>query len=186
MLLLFFTSSFSLFLVVVAAHQWHFVNFAIMILFICNSEQLSPFFTGAYYFDNTSQKEKEDDKVLPNSEHVYYWEVTSDVAPQKNDPTCLTYTYVSHQNVVKDYNSGLIGTLLICKQGNYENALVLFVFLHCFQNFDRSLFFFLSGQAVQMNQGSRLASTTSMYFFSGFLMRAGANTSLPAIPQTTM
>uniref|UniRef100_A0AAX7SNV9 ferroxidase n=1 Tax=Astatotilapia calliptera TaxID=8154 RepID=A0AAX7SNV9_ASTCA len=83
---------------------------------------------GAYYFDNTSQKEKEDDKVLPNSEHVYYWEVTSDVAPQKNDPTCLTYTYISHQNVVKDYNSGLIGTLLICKQGNYENVLYVFLF----------------------------------------------------------
>uniref|UniRef100_A0A669DMC4 ferroxidase n=1 Tax=Oreochromis niloticus TaxID=8128 RepID=A0A669DMC4_ORENI len=81
---------------------------------------------GAYYFDNTSQKEKEDDKVLPNSEHVYYWEVTSDVAPQKNDPTCLTYTYISHQNVVKDYNSGLIGTLLICKQGKCENYVFLF------------------------------------------------------------
>uniref|UniRef100_A0A669BB47 ferroxidase n=1 Tax=Oreochromis niloticus TaxID=8128 RepID=A0A669BB47_ORENI len=77
---------------------------------------------GAYYFDNTSQKEKEDDKVLPNSEHVYYWEVTSDVAPQKNDPTCLTYTYISHQNVVKDYNSGLIGTLLICKQGSLDES----------------------------------------------------------------
>uniref|UniRef100_A0A3Q4HQX0 Coagulation factor V n=1 Tax=Neolamprologus brichardi TaxID=32507 RepID=A0A3Q4HQX0_NEOBR len=77
---------------------------------------------GAYYFDNTSHKEKEDDKVLPNSEHVYYWEVTSDVAPQKNDPTCLTYTYISHQNVVKDYNSGLIGTLLICKQGSLDES----------------------------------------------------------------
>uniref|UniRef100_A0A669DEQ5 ferroxidase n=1 Tax=Oreochromis niloticus TaxID=8128 RepID=A0A669DEQ5_ORENI len=63
-----------------------------------------------------------DDKVLPNSEHVYYWEVTSDVAPQKNDPTCLTYTYISHQNVVKDYNSGLIGTLLICKQGSLDES----------------------------------------------------------------
>ncbi|XP_008326094.1 coagulation factor V isoform X2 [Cynoglossus semilaevis] len=70
---------------------------------------------GAHYFDNTSQKEKEDDIVQPNNEHVYYWEVTSDVSPQPDDPTCLTYTYISHQNVVEDYNSGLIGTLLICK-----------------------------------------------------------------------
>lgn len=75
------------------------------------------FFAGANYFDNTSQREKEDDVVRPNREHVYYWEVTPDVSPQPNDPTCLTYTYVSHQNVVEDYNSGLIGTLLICKPG---------------------------------------------------------------------
>ncbi|XP_073329346.1 coagulation factor V [Pagrus major] len=77
---------------------------------------------GANYFDNTSQREKEDDVVQPNREHVYYWEVTSDVSPQPNDPTCLTYTYVSHQNVVEDYNSGLIGTLLICKPGSLDES----------------------------------------------------------------
>ncbi|XP_068185520.1 coagulation factor V [Antennarius striatus] len=75
---------------------------------------------GANYFDNTSLKEKEDDMVQPNGEHVYYWEVTSDVSPQPDDPTCLTYTYISHQNVVEDYNSGLIGTLLICKPGSLD------------------------------------------------------------------
>ncbi|XP_034430853.1 coagulation factor V [Hippoglossus hippoglossus] len=70
---------------------------------------------GAHYFDNTSQKEKEDDVVQPNCEHVYYWEVTSDVSPQPHDPVCLTYSYISHQNVVEDFNSGLIGALLVCK-----------------------------------------------------------------------
>lgn len=52
-----------------------------------------------------------------NEEHVYTWEVTPDVSPQPNDPTCLTHTYISHRDVVEDYNSGLIGTLLICKPG---------------------------------------------------------------------
>ncbi|TMS06250.1 Coagulation factor V [Larimichthys crocea] len=75
---------------------------------------------GANYFDNTSQKEKEDDVVQPNREHVYSWEVTSDVSPRPNDPTCLTYSYISHQNVVRDYNSGLIGTLLVCKPGSLD------------------------------------------------------------------
>ncbi|KAG8000988.1 Coagulation factor V, partial [Nibea albiflora] len=77
---------------------------------------------GANYFDNTSQKEKEDDVVQPNREHVYYWEVTSDVSPQHSDPTCLTYSYISHQNVVQDYNSGLIGTLLVCKPGTLDES----------------------------------------------------------------
>ncbi|XP_041858516.1 coagulation factor V [Melanotaenia boesemani] len=77
---------------------------------------------GASYFDNTSLKEKEDDIVQPNGEHVYYWEVTPGVSPQPDDPTCLTYTYISHQNVVQDYNSGLIGTLLICKPGSLDES----------------------------------------------------------------
>ncbi|KAM9804466.1 coagulation factor V [Neosynchiropus ocellatus] len=75
---------------------------------------------GAHYFDNTSQKEKEDDLVQPNGEHVYYWEVTSEVAPQLNDSTCLTYMYISHRNVVEEYNSGLVGTLLLCKNGSLD------------------------------------------------------------------
>ncbi|XP_034741694.1 coagulation factor V isoform X7 [Etheostoma cragini] len=77
---------------------------------------------GANYFDNTSQKEKEDDIVRPNSQHVYYWEVTKEVSPQPSDPSCLTYTYISHKNVVEDYNSGLIGALLICKPGTLDES----------------------------------------------------------------
>ncbi|XP_033843090.1 coagulation factor V [Periophthalmus magnuspinnatus] len=75
---------------------------------------------GAYYFDNTSQNEKRDDVIRPNEEHVYYWEVTAEVSPQRNDPSCLTYSYVSHRTVVEDYNSGLIGALLICKHGTLD------------------------------------------------------------------
>uniref|UniRef100_A0A3B3X5G3 ferroxidase n=1 Tax=Poecilia mexicana TaxID=48701 RepID=A0A3B3X5G3_9TELE len=77
---------------------------------------------GANYFDNTSQKEKEDDIVQPNGEHVYTWEVTTDVSPLPDDPDCLTYTYISHQNVVQDYNSGLIGALLVCKNGVLDES----------------------------------------------------------------
>ncbi|KAJ8004695.1 hypothetical protein DPEC_G00138980 [Dallia pectoralis] len=73
---------------------------------------------GSLYFDNTSQYEKEDDAVPPGGEHTYYWEVTPDVIPQSTDPTCLTHTYFSHHDIVRDYNSGLIGTLLICKAGS--------------------------------------------------------------------
>ncbi|CAN9498549.1 unnamed protein product [Ophioblennius macclurei] len=77
---------------------------------------------GAHYFDNTSQKEKEDDVVQPGCEHVYSWEVLEDVAPQPDDPTCLTYSYVSHHHVVEDFNSGLIGALLVCKAGSLDES----------------------------------------------------------------
>lgn len=89
---------------------------------------------GAHYFDNTSLKEKEDDVVQPNGEHVYYWETSSNVSPQSNDPNCLTYTYISHEHFVGDFNSGLIGALLICKPGKKQNVSVLSssLSLHCF------------------------------------------------------
>ncbi|CAL9690457.1 unnamed protein product [Knipowitschia caucasica] len=75
---------------------------------------------GAYYFDNTSPKEKVDDKIKAEGQHVYQWEVTPEVSPQSSDPSCLTYSYISHRHVVEDYNSGLIGALLICKPGTLD------------------------------------------------------------------
>ncbi|XP_019723281.1 coagulation factor V isoform X2 [Hippocampus comes] len=60
--------------------------------------------------------------VKPNSEHVYYWEVTPDVSPKPADPACLTYSYISHMNLVEDFNSGLIGALLICKNGSLDES----------------------------------------------------------------
>ncbi|XP_077472587.1 coagulation factor V [Stigmatopora argus] len=77
---------------------------------------------GAHYFDNTSQKEQEDDVVRPGSEHVYHWEVTPEVAPKNDDPACLTYSYISHLNLVEDFNSGLVGALLICKNGSLDES----------------------------------------------------------------
>ncbi|XP_057708547.1 coagulation factor V [Corythoichthys intestinalis] len=77
---------------------------------------------GARYFDNTSLKEQEDDVVKPGCEHVYHWEVTPEVSPKPDDPTCLTYSYISHLNLVEDFNSGLVGALLICKNGSLDES----------------------------------------------------------------
>ncbi|KAG1970332.1 coagulation factor V preproprotein [Pimephales promelas] len=77
---------------------------------------------GSSYFDNTSLLEKMDDIILPGQEHTYYWDVTSEVTPTAADPPCLTYTYLSHYDIVKDYNTGLIGTMLICKKGTLDSS----------------------------------------------------------------
>ncbi|KAG5833345.1 hypothetical protein ANANG_G00274960 [Anguilla anguilla] len=76
---------------------------------------------GSLYFDNTSLFEKEDDQVLPGEEHTYYWEVTPEVSPKEEDPPCVTYNYISHYDIVRDYNSGLIGTMLVCKAGSLND-----------------------------------------------------------------
>ncbi|XP_064412941.1 coagulation factor V [Latimeria chalumnae] len=73
---------------------------------------------GSSYADETSSLEKKDDSVSPGGEYTYVWAITEDNGPTNADPPCLTYTYYSHVNLVKDFNSGLIGVLLICKQGS--------------------------------------------------------------------
>ncbi|XP_063102700.1 coagulation factor VIII isoform X3 [Cavia porcellus] len=73
---------------------------------------------GAEYDDQTSQREKEDDKVFPGESHTYVWQVSTENGPMASDPQCLTYSYLSHVDLVKDLNSGLIGALLVCKEGS--------------------------------------------------------------------
>ncbi|TRY59321.1 hypothetical protein DNTS_033554 [Danionella cerebrum] len=83
---------------------------------------------GSLYFDNTSRQEKDDDTIHPGEQHTYHWEVTSEVTPTAADPPCITYTYLSHYDIVRDYNTGLIGTMLICKKGiqiNFHQEVVL-------------------------------------------------------------
>uniref|UniRef100_A0A8D0GD40 ferroxidase n=1 Tax=Sphenodon punctatus TaxID=8508 RepID=A0A8D0GD40_SPHPU len=70
------------------------------------------------YDDRTSSVEKLDDAVLPGDVYKYTWEITAKTGPREADPPCLTYIYYSHNDMVKDFNSGLIGTLLICKEGS--------------------------------------------------------------------
>uniref|UniRef100_A0A8B9H8Z8 ferroxidase n=1 Tax=Astyanax mexicanus TaxID=7994 RepID=A0A8B9H8Z8_ASTMX len=77
---------------------------------------------GSLYFDNTSDFEKEDDVISPGNEHTYSWEVSPDVVPKATDPPCLTYMYISHQDIVRDYNTGLIGTMLVCKKGSLSDS----------------------------------------------------------------
>ncbi|KAM6292526.1 coagulation factor V [Porphyrio hochstetteri] len=73
---------------------------------------------GSLYDDRTSSAEKRDDAVLPGQIYTYVWDITEEVGPRESDLPCLTYVYYSHQNMTMDFNSGLIGALLICKKGS--------------------------------------------------------------------
>ncbi|XP_074962094.1 coagulation factor V [Phalacrocorax aristotelis] len=73
---------------------------------------------GSLYDDRTSSAEKQDDAVLPGQVYTYVWDITEEIGPREADLPCLTYAYYSHENMVMDFNSGLIGALLICKKGS--------------------------------------------------------------------
>ncbi|KFO32846.1 coagulation factor VIII isoform X1 [Fukomys damarensis] len=93
---------------------------------------------GAEYDDQTSQREKEDDKIFPGESHTYIWQVSTENGPMTSDPQCLTYSYFSHVDLVKDLNSGLIGALLVCKEGSLtkERTQNLHQFVLLFAVFD--------------------------------------------------
>ncbi|XP_042275527.1 coagulation factor VIII [Thunnus maccoyii] len=74
---------------------------------------------GAGYDDSTAGQEKEDDAVSPGGYYEYVWDISPKDGPTASDPECLTYSYSSQVDTVRDVNSGLIGALLICKSSAF-------------------------------------------------------------------
>lgn len=70
---------------------------------------------GAGYEDSSSVQERADDAVPPGGYYKYVWDISPISGPTTSDPECLTYIYSSQVDIVRDFNSGLVGTLLICK-----------------------------------------------------------------------
>lgn len=72
---------------------------------------------GAPYDDGTSGADKEDDAVPPGKTHTYTWKVPERAGPGPNDPSSIVWLYHSHTNELKDVESGLIGAMIITRQG---------------------------------------------------------------------
>ncbi|KFQ45995.1 Coagulation factor VIII [Nestor notabilis] len=77
---------------------------------------------GAGYEDETSQPEKEGDRVDPGKTHTYIWEIPQNQGPTDGDSSCLTHSYSSNTDSVRDINSGLIGALLVCRPGTLASS----------------------------------------------------------------
>ncbi|XP_046874701.1 coagulation factor VIII isoform X1 [Hypomesus transpacificus] len=74
---------------------------------------------GAGYEDSTAGQEKQDDAVPPGGYYQYVWDISPRDGPTSSDPDCLTYSYSSQVDSVRDFNSGLIGALLVCKSSAF-------------------------------------------------------------------
>ncbi|XP_040896762.1 ceruloplasmin [Toxotes jaculatrix] len=60
--------------------------------------------------------------VRPGTVHTYEWTVPVGAGPVQGEADCLTYLYYSGVDPVKDTNSGLVGPLLICRQGSLKKG----------------------------------------------------------------
>lgn len=72
---------------------------------------------GAPYNDGTDGADKADDAVPPGGTHRYTWPVPERAGPGPGDPSSILWMYHSHVNEVRDTNSGLIGPIIISRQG---------------------------------------------------------------------
>ncbi|XP_073920289.1 coagulation factor VIII isoform X2 [Castor canadensis] len=131
---------------------------------------------GAEYDDQTSQKEKEDDKVFPGESHTYVWQVLKENGPMASDPPCLTYSYLSRVDLVKDLNSGLIGALLVCREGSLvkERTQTLHQFVLLFAVFDegKSWYSETKGPLTQAADSASARAWPKMHTINGYINRS--------------
>lgn len=73
---------------------------------------------GAPYNDGTSGADKADDAIPPGGTHTHVWEVPERSGPGPMDGSSSLWLYHSHVNPPADMMSGLVGPLIITRQGS--------------------------------------------------------------------
>nr|XP_046181148.1 coagulation factor VIII-like [Oncorhynchus gorbuscha] len=132
---------------------------------------------GAGYDDATSSQEKEDDAVAPGGYYKYVWDINPNDGPTVGDPECLTYSYSSQVDTVQDFNSGLIGALLICKSTAFTDNGVRKSreFILLFAVFDESKSWY--GEVGSFRERFKKASARKLYHtINGYV-----NSTLPGL-----
>ncbi|KAJ7310482.1 hypothetical protein JRQ81_007404 [Phrynocephalus forsythii] len=110
---------------------------------------------GSLYPDVSSQDLKKDDAIPPGGNHTYIWTVPEDHGPTADDPACLTWIYHSHVNAPKDISTGLIGPLLICREGILKSL--------SRRRHDVDLDFFLMFSVVDENESWHLEENVASF-----------------------
>ncbi|XP_063772022.1 ceruloplasmin-like isoform X2 [Pseudophryne corroboree] len=77
---------------------------------------------GAIYPDNSSKAQNKGDAVKPGESYTYTWDVVEDQGPTDWVEDCVTRVYHSHIDGPRDVYSGLVGPLIICKEGVRDGA----------------------------------------------------------------
>lgn len=77
---------------------------------------------GSDYKDGTTGADTKDNKVAAGSSYTYTWTVPARAGPSLNDTNCLTWSYYSDVDSVKDPNSGLVGAMVVCRKVSVERV----------------------------------------------------------------
>lgn len=72
---------------------------------------------GSPYHDSSSTRAKKDDAIPPGKTYDYTWLVPERAGPGPQDTNSIIWPYHSHANEVKDTNAGLVGAIIVYRQG---------------------------------------------------------------------
>lgn len=75
---------------------------------------------GSLYNDGTSDAAKADDAIAPGATYTYLWQVPKRAGPGPADPSSIVWMYHSHVDEPADTNAGLIGPIIIHRNGDGE------------------------------------------------------------------
>ena len=72
---------------------------------------------GAPYNDGVPDSQKAGDVVPPGGNFTYIWNVPERAGPGPHDPSSILWMYHSHVNEITDTNAGLVGPIIITRNG---------------------------------------------------------------------
>jgi len=79
-------------------------------------------YEGSNYQDGTTGDKLADNAVHPGGVYNYVWQVPERAGPTENDGNCLAWAYFSDSYAVKDFYSGLVGPIVVCKKGILKDS----------------------------------------------------------------
>ena len=130
---------------------------------------------GALSNDGTTGADRADDAVPPGATYVYNWDVPPRAGPGPNDPSSVVWPYHSHVDPVRDANSGLVGAIIVTRQGaakpDGSPADVDREFVTLLKIFDENLSWYKSSKWIGCCRTQELTLTNSRS--DGCFMRSG-------------
>ncbi|KAL3864948.1 hypothetical protein ACJMK2_006589 [Sinanodonta woodiana] len=72
------------------------------------------------YSYNDSSDDPTYDFVEPGKQKTFFWTIPEYLEPMEKDEVCFLRYYTSAVDYVRDFHSGLIGPILICKKGTFD------------------------------------------------------------------
>uniref|UniRef100_A0A8C5X323 ferroxidase n=1 Tax=Malurus cyaneus samueli TaxID=2593467 RepID=A0A8C5X323_9PASS len=91
------------------------------VLIVFKNKASRPYSISAHGIEEVGCEEQPETPItLPGEINTYRWNVPERSGPGKTDPNCITWVYYSTANFVKDTYSGLIGPLVVCREGTLD------------------------------------------------------------------
>lgn len=140
-------------------------------------------YEGSNYSDGTSAIDTVDNAIAPGKVFKYVWQVPERTGPTEDDDDCVAWAYYSDSASVRDFYTGLVGPLVVCRKGtlNEDNSRrgVDREFFLLFSTFDENRSWYIDdnindycsdpGPIDQLKNDARFKESNQNYAINGFI-----------------